>query len=138
MANIAITTADTIDVVESFIQMTLVAAEAIEAGYAVRIDTSTGKFTYANASDAAEGRVYGIATKSVAAGEPVTAVRKGVLDGFTLASIDYDKAITLSDTDGRLDDGDGSPSTTVTVGRVIPGAAVTLGTDNDKLLFVDL
>lgn len=137
MADIAITTADKIDVVESVIQATLVAAEAIEAGYAVRIDTN-GKFTYANATDTTENRIYGIATKSVAAGEPVTAVRKGVLDGLTLDAIAFDQAISLSDTDGRLDNGAGSPTTSVVVGRVIPATAVTTGTAYDKLLFVDL
>lgn len=135
MANLALDTADRVEVVESFIQMTLIAAEAIEAGAPVRIDTSAGKFTNANGSSAGEARVYGIAVKSVAAGLPVTAIRKGVLDGFTLSQA-YDAAIYLSDTDGTLADAAGTVS--VVVGRVIPVNGQLLGSSPDKLLFVDL
>jgi hypothetical protein len=134
MADQAIATADKIEVVESFIQMTLPAAEAIEAGYAVRIDTA-GKFTLANGSDTTENRIYGIATKSVPAGMAVTAIRKGVLDGMTLTGA-YDSILYLSDTDGRLGTTAGTVSTVV--GRVMPGWATTRGTAADKLLFVDL
>lgn len=134
MANIAIAVANKIEVVEVFIQMTLPAAEAITAGEAVRIDTS-GKFTGANGTTTTENRIYGIATKTVPAGMGVTAVRKGVLDGFTFSQA-YDAIIYLSDTDGALADAAGTVSTIV--GRVIPGTATTLGTAYDKMLFVDL
>ncbi len=67
---------------------------------------------------------------------PVTAIRKGVMDGYALSGLDYDAPAYLSDTDGRLADGVGT--VTVAVGRVIPGTSVTLGTAYDKLLFVDL
>lgn len=136
MANISLVTANKVEVVESIIQMTLPAAEAITAGAPVRLDTSTGKFTNANGTTTSENRVYGIATKTVAAGLPVTAIRKGVLDGYDLSSPAYDAPIYLSDTDGRLGDTAGTVSTVV--GRVIPGTATTLGTAYDKLLFVDL
>lgn len=134
MANIAVTTADKIEVVESLIQLTLVAAEAISAGAPVRIDT-TGKFTNANGTTTTENRIYGVATRTVAAGEALTAVRKGVLDGFTLSQA-YDAIIYLSDTDGRLGDTAGTVSTVV--GRVIAGTGQLLGSNPDKLLFVDL
>jgi hypothetical protein len=134
MANIAVATADRVSVVESFIQATLVAAEAISAGAPVRIDTN-GKFTNANGTTTTENRAYGVATKTVAAGEALTAIRKGVLDGFTISQA-YDAIIYLSDTDGRLADAAGTVSTVV--GRVIPGTSTTLGTAYDKLLFVDL
>lgn len=136
MANINLTTADKVEVVESIIQMTLPAAEAITAGMAVRLDTATGKFTLANGSAAGEARIYGVAVKTVAAGMPVTAIRKGVMDGYALSGLDYDAPVYLSDTDGRLADANGT--VTVAVGRVIPGTSVTLGTAYDKLLFVDL
>lgn len=136
MTDIALITANKVEIVESIEQMTLPAVEAISAGQAVRLDTSTGKFTKANGSSSGEARIYGIATKTVAAGEPVTAIRKGVLDGFALSGLNYDAAIYLSDTDGTLANTTGTVS--VEVGRVIPGAGVTLGTSFDKILFVDL
>jgi hypothetical protein len=136
MADIALVTANRVTVVESTIQMTLPAAEAITAGQAVRLDTSSGKFTKANGTDAAESRIYGIATRTVVAGEAVTAIRKGVIDGHALSGLDYDAAVYLSDTDGALADAHGT--VTVAVGRVVPGTATTLGTAYDKLLFVDL
>lgn len=135
MALIALTTADRIEVVESIVQMTLPSAEAITAGAPVREDTTTGRFTNSNGTTAPEARVYGIATRTVAAGEPVTAIRRGVLDGFTFSQA-YDAAIYVSDTDGRLGDAAGTVSTVV--GRVIPGTATTLGTAYDKLLSVEL
>lgn len=134
MANIAVATANRIEVVESIIQKTLVAAEAILAGAPVRIDTSA-KFTNANATTTTENRIYGIATRTVAAGEALTAVRQGVLDGFTISQA-YDAVIYLSDTDGRLADAAGTVSTVV--GRVVPGTANSIGANPDKLLFVDL
>ena len=139
MANINLTTQATADkrlgVVESIQQMTLPAAEAITAGAPVRIDTSAGTFTNANGSSAAEARVWGVATSSVAARQPVTAIRRGVLDGFDLSQA-YDATVYLSDTDGRLGDTAGTVSTVI--GRVIPATAVPLGTAFDKLLSVEL
>jgi hypothetical protein len=135
MANIAVATAGRIRIVESIDQMTLPAAEAILAGAPVRLDTSTGKFTNANGTSAGEARVYGIAVRSVAANEPVTAVARGVLDGYTFSQA-YDATIYLSDTDGTLADAAGT--TSKIVGRVIPATATTLGTAYDKLLRVEL
>ena len=135
MADIALLTADRIEVVESFVQATLPAAEAIEAGAAVRIDTA-GKFTGANGTDATEAAIYGIATKSVPAGMAVTAIRRGVLDGFDVSGLAYWAPVYLSDTDATL--GDGAGTVSVVVGRVMPAHATTLGTAADKLLFVNL
>jgi hypothetical protein len=135
MANIALTTADRVEVVQSVIQHTAPAAEAIVAGAPVRLDTTTGSFTNANGSSAGEARVYGIATHTVVAGVALTAVRKGVMDGYVLTGA-YDSAVYLSDTDGTLGTTAGTVSTVV--GRVIGGHATTLGTAADKLLFVDL
>lgn len=134
MALIAVATANRVEVVESIIQKTLVAAEAILAGAPVRIDT-TGKFTNANGTTTTENRIYGIATRTVAAGEALTAIRKGVLDGFTFSQA-YDAIIYLADTDGRLGDAAGTVSTIV--GRVVPGTAQLIGSNPAKLLFVDL
>jgi diaminopimelate decarboxylase len=136
MADIALVTANKVEIVESIEQMTLPTDEAVTAGMAVRINTTTGKFTKANGSAAGEARIYGIATKTVASGMPLTAVRQGVMDGWDLSGLAYDAVVYLSDTDGRLGDAAGTVSTVV--GRVIPGTAETLGTAFSKLLLVDL
>ena len=136
MANLALLTANRVEVVESIEHMTLPAGEAITAGMAVRIDVSTGKFTAANGTDAAESRIYGVATKTVAAGLAVTAIRRGVLDGYALTGQAYDAAIYLSDTDGTLADSAGTVSTVV--GRVIPATAAVIGAAFDKLLLISL
>jgi hypothetical protein len=135
MANIAVATADRVEVVGfPSSQLTLPAGEAISAGAPVRIDTA-GKFTNSNGTTAPEARVWGIATRTVAANEPLTAVRRGILDGFTFSQA-YDAAIYLSDTDGRLADAAGTVSTAI--GRVIPGWSQLLGAAASKLLSVEL
>ena len=136
MADIALVTANRVSIVESIVQMTLPAAEAITAGAIVRLDTATGRFTNANASSAAEARVYGVAARTVVAGAPVTAVRKGVMDGFVLDALAYDAALYASNTDGRMADAAGT--TALAVGRVIPGTSSNLGVGYDKLLMIDL
>lgn len=135
MANIALITASRVEVVESIVQMTLPAAEAITAGAPVRIDTTAGTFTNANASSAAEARIYGIATRTVAAGEALTAIRLGVMDGFDVSASNFDAPLYLSDTDGRVADGAGTVD--VVIGRVIPASGTTLGTAYDKIVAVD-
>lgn len=136
MAVIAVATAGRIHIVESYIQKSLPAAEAILAGAPVRLDTTTGRFTNANGTAAPEARIYGIAQRTVAAGEGLTAIRKGTLDGYTLDALAFDAAVYLSDTDGRLDTAAGTVSTVV--GRVVPGTANRISVGHDKLLFVDL
>jgi len=137
MADIALAQTARVEIVESIQQMTLPAAEAITPGAPVRIDTATGRFTNANGAAAGEARVWGVATgqAAFAAGQAVTAIRRGVLDGFVFTQA-YDAAIYLSDTDGRLADAAGTVSTVV--GRVIPATATTTGTAYDKLLSVEL
>lgn len=115
-------------------QSTYPAAEAITAGAPIRLDTTSGRFTNANGTLAAEARVTHIATRTVLAGEPLTGVRACTLDGYVLDALAYDAPVYLSDTDGRLDTVAGTVS--VVIGRVVPGFAVTLGTAADKLLDV--
>lgn len=134
MALIAVAVAGKIDIVESIQQMTLPATEAIVAGAPVRIH-SDGKFTNANGTDTTENDVWGIATVSAAAGEAVTAIRRGVLDGFTFTQA-FNAPIYVADTDGRLGDAAGSASKII--GRVIPAWSQRLGTAADKILSVEL
>lgn len=137
MANeIALVTADRVEIVESTVQMTLPAVEAITAGMAVRIDTASGKWTKANGSAAGEARAWGVATRTVAAGGALTAIRLGVMDGWDLSALDYDAPVYLSDTDGRLSTVAGT--TNVVMGRVIAVSGSTLGTAYDKILSVEV
>lgn len=136
MANLALVTSGKVNVVESIEQMTLPLGETLVVGDAVRIDTTTGKWTGANGSSAGEARIWGVLASVDAAGAVGTAIRKGVLDGFNLTSQAYDAAIYISNTDKTLADSAGT--TSVVVGRVIPAFATTLGTAADKLLHVDL
>lgn len=141
MAVIALSTKATADRAISVVrkpahndQASGIAAEAITAGAPVRLDTTTGRFTNANGTTAPEARVMFIATRTVQAGEGMTGVRNCTLEGFVLDALAYDAAVFLSDTDGRLDSAAGTVS--VTIGRVVPGFATTLGTAADKLLDV--
>lgn len=136
MANLSLVTTGKLNVVESFIQMTLPLGESLAVGDAVRLDTSTGKWTGANGSSSGEARVWGVLVSKDAAGAVGTALRKGVVDGFDLASLAYDAPIYLSDTDKKL--GDAAGTVSVLAGRVIPATAVTLGTAFDKLFQIDL
>ena len=116
------------------VQLTLKAAEAIVAGAPVRIDT-TGKFTNGNGTTSTEAAIYGLATRTVVAGDALTAIRKGRMDGFVFSGA-YWAAIYVSDTDGRLADAAGTVS--VVAGRIIPKTGTTLGTAPDKILEVNL
>ncbi|MGV1048238.1 MAG: hypothetical protein ACOYD4_06915 [Solirubrobacterales bacterium] len=110
--------------------------EAVSAGQAVKINVSTGRYTKANGSSAAEARIVGIAVSSAAAsGEIISVVKRGIVEvgAAALTSLAYDKQIFLSDTDGTLGDTAGTVSTTV--GRVVPGWADTTA---GKLLSVEL
>ena len=135
MADISITASDVAPVLV-FEQVTLPAEEAIDAGEAVRLNTSSGKATLAKATSAAEGRLLGVAINDAVAGLAVTVVRRGLVDlGDALTSETYDELILLSDTDGKFDDGDASPTVSVPVGRVWPAFGATTA---DKILFVDV
>lgn len=136
MANLSLVTADRVRVVQSFTQHTFVADEAIAAGAIVRIDTTSGKATNAKGTTAAEARAFGIATHKAVAGQPVTVIRRGIIDGFDLSGLTFDDDVFLSDTDGVMADAAGTVSKIVAI--TVPGFATTLGTAADKLLFVDL
>lgn len=120
-----------VQVMESF---TGPAGEAITAGQYVRYNTTTGKIELGNGTSAAEARKGGLALGSVAAGETVTAVRKGIVDlGNALADLTYDDDVFLSDTDATLADTAGTA--TLIVGTVVPAWGTSTA---DKLLRLDL
>ena len=93
---------------------------ALKPGDMVKINTSTGEFTLANGSSAAEARVFGmLITGAHRAGDAVTAVQRGTVGlGASLDALTFDDIVYLSDTDGVLADAAGTVS--VVVGRVVP------------------
>lgn len=136
MANLSITPT-AVKPVLVWEQLTGPTDEAIDAGEMVRINTTTGKFTQANASSAAEGRAIGMAvTTATYAGQPITVVKRGLVDiGNALTAESYDEELNLSDTDGKIDDGAGSPTDDYAIGRVVPAWGATTA---DKLLMLEL
>lgn len=131
MADLTISTVRPVKVIEDH---TGVAAEDINAGQYVRLDTSTGKMTKGNATVAAEARNGGLALSTVKAGGTLTAIRKGLLDvGNALAALTFDDDVFLSDTDGTLADAAGTVSKIV--GTTVPAWGATTA---DRLLRVDL
>lgn len=102
MASIGLTTADTVSVIEWGIQATLPAAAAITAGHLVTID-SNGKFAKADADGAGTlSAVYGVALRTVAAGESLTAMRTGLIGGYAWASTAYMAPVYAADTAGEV------------------------------------
>lgn len=142
MADISLTTASRVEVVEMIEGLTLVASEAITAGAPITIiPSSTGAGQWAN-SDANSGTaslktIAAIATHTVAAGQALTGMKRGVLEGFDFSGQAYFLPIYVSDTVGRLADAAGT--TNLSVGRVIPGTAhPPITSSPDKLLYVDI
>lgn len=103
--------------------MTLPAAAALSAGAAVYVD-SNGKFAKADA-DAGDlsALPYGVATKTVVAGMPVTAIARGVVGGFAFSSTAYWTNVLLADTAGEItvtsSESNGG-SADVIMGRIVP------------------
>ena len=138
MADIALVTANTARIVGIPVeQMTKPGAEAVTALQAVRQDASTGKWTKANGTTAAEANVYGLATRTPeATGLGITVIRKGVVDGFDLSALDYGAALYLSDTDGAIADTPGTVP--VKIGYVSSAFAAGVGNSADKVLVIDV
>ena len=131
MTDLVITAVRPVHVIDQF---TGPVAEAITIGQYVRYNVTTGKVELGKGTTAAEARKGGIAVQSAAAGEKVTAVRKGIVDvGNALSALTYDDDVYLSDTDGTLADAAGTVS--LIVGTVVPAWGATTA---DKLLRVDL
>lgn len=94
MAALTLVTADRLRIVESLVQMTLPAGEAIAAGNEVAIDSTTGRFVLASG-----GNAYGTAPRTVGAGVALTAIRQGVLAGFDLSGLSYGDKVYQDDED---------------------------------------
>src|SRR6266508_6309853 len=108
MADLALVTANTLnkDLTDKVSDLTLKASVDLTAGWAVYIDAN-GKWAKADATGAAGAanqRLWGVVLKTVKAGVPVTAVRKGALDGYDVSGLAFNAKIYLSDTAGALAD----------------------------------
>lgn len=131
MADIALTTAGRVEVLESNSQTTLQAGVAVTAGQAIRPGTN-GTWILALATAASNGAGVHIATKTAAVGEGLTGIRAGVMDGFALSGLAQNDSVFLSDTSGAIATGSGTAS--IQLGRVMPANATPLGTAPDKVL----
>lgn len=137
MSDLALVTADTLHIVGiPQEQHSAPAGVAITAGQVVRLDATTGKWALSDANNAADVGVSYIATRTVAAGVGLTAIKRGVLDGYDLAALAFGDLIYLSDTAGAL--GTTAGTTSKVAGDVISGHSQRLGTAPDKLLRVNL
>jgi hypothetical protein len=93
----------------------MIATEAVAAGQAV-YQATTGKVGLAGAAAAGKQQFRGIALRAAAAGAVVPVLKEGHIYGYTVASVNGDAPLYLSDTLGALDDGPGTM--TVVAGRV--------------------
>lgn len=110
----------------------MIAGEAINAGQAVYFDATTRKALIADANVAGKQQFRGIALKSVGAGQAVSILKKGFVEGFTLSGLNGDAQVFLSDTAGALADA-ASATKTVIAGRVMALADSNL----TKVLYID-
>ncbi len=84
------------------VNFTVEAAEAITAGDAVALDSTTGKAKKANAATGGNQQVpcVGIAETSVSAGEYVTVLRAGKVGGYS--NLTPGAPVYLGETDGAV------------------------------------
>lgn len=135
MAALTYRTAGKIEIEESLEQMSAIAAEDITAGISCRFDETTGKAEIASAASSGTADAYGIALKTVKAGSALTLLRRGVVDGFVLDSLEFGDPVYMANTTGAAADTAGS--VTVKIGTVIPAHANLVGGAVHKLLRVD-
>lgn len=128
MADLSLVSTGKLSVVESFIQETLPAGAAIGAGDVVTFSPTTGKWVKADA-DVTDGNapLY-IALKTVAAGVGLTAIKKGVVDGFDLSALAYGDPVFLSKAAGKIATAvaAGAEVQTVTIGAEATGGTFKL------------
>lgn len=136
IALVAAATADRkINIVESIQQHPLVSGAALTAGDPVYYGTD-GRLLKALADTAPHANVVGVCTRTVAgAGEAITVLQKGKLDGFDLSALAYGDPVYLQDTGGI-----GTTAGTVSkiIGRVFSAHANLLGSSPAKILQVEL
>jgi hypothetical protein len=135
MAVLALVTANKINVgtASPTVQHTLPAAVAITAGQGVFVN-SAGKFALASGATVGARGFFGVATRTCAAGEACTALRRGIMDGWDLSALAHDAPVFVSNTDGALDSAAGTLS--IQIGRVLPVWGEALGSVS-RVLWVE-
>ena len=108
---------------------TWIAAVALTAGQAVYQDSS-GEADLADASVAGTAEFRGIALQDAGAGQAVNVLKKGHVEGFTIAQA-YDAQLFVSNTAGAVADAAGVVTTAI--GRVV----ALSDKDRTKVLFID-
>lgn len=136
MADINLVTANRVSLVRAGDESTGipgVAGEAIVAGAPVYRHATTGKYYNSDANGSGTDSVVGVALRTVVTGEALTvAMNRAILDGFDVSGLNFGASVYVSNNVGRLADAAGS--TSLLVGKVVPGLAVPAGTTADKLL----
>jgi len=103
-------------------------AETVTRGQLL-YQTTTGTFGVADANVAGREQARGVALEGGGAGQTIRMLKRGVVSGFTVAALNCDVPVYLSDTAGALDTANGT--LTVIVGRVFGH------TDGTKLVHFD-
>lgn len=149
MANLALSVTNKVNPISgaggAHEQQSFEASEQINPGQIFRIDTTTGKAvkatgdTLANAGQVTAAGTF-VSELFIAidgarqAGNTVTGMKKGLLDGFDLTALAYGAPVYISATAGTLADTAATISTIV--GRVRPAAYVGTPSGADKILAV--
>lgn len=97
-------TSDKVSVVQSDVQVTAKTNVAIAAGDVICFDATTGRWAKADANAAATSFPLFIALKTAAKGMPLTAIRRGVIEGFVLTALSYGDKLYLSETAAKISD----------------------------------
>ena len=102
-ADLALVTANKVSPVGApLIQLTLVCGADITAGDMVVINKTTGKWAKADANVVDLDDEVFLALLTRKTGMPLTAIRKGIVDGFDLSALNYGQRVYLSATAGKL------------------------------------
>lgn len=106
------------------------AGEALTKGDIVYFNTA-GKAIKADGSAAGTANARGVAMETVGSGQAVSILKRGLCAGFTVAALNADVQVFISDTAGKLADAGGTVA--VPAGRV----AIMLDKDNTKVVYFD-
>ncbi len=141
-ANIAVTTANRIEVVRTYEMFppSVAGTGGVSAGDAVIYD-SDGNWIQADSTSGGNNGVKGIALKTAVAGEAVSVMKSGVLSGYTFTvATGFGDKVYSSDTAGAIADGvpAGSGSVTEVIGYCGSVSGNLLGDAKTKVLVVNL
>lgn len=122
-------------VIANYVPLNGVAEEALPPCAPVRFNTVTGKLTGANATNATEAAIEGVAIdEATKEGGAIVYTKHALVDvGDALDALDFGDPVFLSNTDKKFADAAGTQS--VQVGEVYP---LFSGESADKVLLIDV